>query len=432
MSTKYDNEYFSQHYVVGTYAGATIRAFLRYDFVFIPDQNHGIFSSIKLYYWSSRAAIIPHPISLTLKIGNQSVSWSGSTEIHSASQIHKFDGSIVAKPNSSGKFTASLNFKYGTMDATVNITDLVEIPQGAPTAGLEYFEYDRFSPTADIGFYFQSGTETIVRTVFQVETNQGGETSIIERNLPPYAISHYPIVIYINDKNFTEGKSYKIKFTALAENGKTATVNATLTIQATVHKISIGSLSLNENSAPTKLPYTLINNYKATNFAEPGVTFSSNNPAVATIDQNGIITVHSNGYAIFTVTSKDRKGGYPSASKYFYIASVGGFPFGSEEETTEYLSAELADRIITACQMVATKQGISITGISQFSGYTTLVRYTRTVMERINGNVKKIADTKGITYDPVALTFSETNTNGEWYEMTNEWLRLMPLFRPYA
>lgn len=431
MSTSYDGQYSTAWHEIGTYAGATIRAEIRYYFKFEPENNIGRFYYIQVYYRASRGAVIPHNMSVTLKIGNQSASWSGTRDISTSSHFIDLQ-SIEATPNSSGKFSASLRFKYGTMDQTVAITDLVEIPQGTPTVTLKHFDYDRFNPIVKLGFTYESGSATTIKTIYSVETNEGKMETTSSVTLYAYAFDNYDATIVIDDAKFTEGKSYKIKFTALAENGKTATVTATLTIQATVHKISIGSLSLNENSAPTKLPYTLINNYKATNFAEPGVTFSSNNPAVATIDQNGIITVHSNGYAIFTVTSKDSKGGYPSASKYFYIASVGGFPFGSEEETTEYLSAELADRIITACQMVATKQGISITGISQFSGYTTLVRYTRIVMERINGNVKKIADTKGITYDPVALTFSETNTNGEWYEMTNEWLRLMPLFKPYA
>ncbi|MBQ0090292.1 MAG: hypothetical protein KBT27_13280 [Prevotellaceae bacterium] len=430
----YDGSYTTKEYEVGEFAGATIWIRFDYKISFFPEKNMAYFT-FQTKAKASRASVLSHAYSINMTINGVTKNRSANDNIGTSYQYLSKSLMYVEgiSPNSSGKFSTTVTFKYGTLSKTFSVTDIITIPQTLPTASAT-LSYDRSNKVVNANISYGNS----IIDIFGAESYFLFQGEGIQKKMSLYSVDTGDVrqeTFSWGESavgNLQEGKSYKWELYVLSGNGKSRKLTGTLVVPATVNKVTIGSLSLKENSPVTKLPYTLVNNNKATNFAVTSVTYKGNNDAVATIDSQGRITVHSAGYVIFTVTSNDAIGGNPSASKYFYIASVSGFPFGDEEETTEWLSAPLTERIINACQMVATKQGITITGISQFSGYTTLVRNTKIVMERINDNVKKIADTKRIGYDTVALTFSNTNENGEWYEMVNEWLRLMPLFKPYS
>lgn len=356
---------------------------------------------------------------------------------------------IVAnvEPKSDGTF-GSVIYKYtclrhGFINEDINLSPYIpSLFYTNPTARINSFGYDReslilnYNITYGHNKYFienESGhlppkdTDSHLRITFA-----NGDTYTFPLRANAANILTQDKTITDDIRHIKAGELIQYELFLLATNGKTNTIKGTYQIPATVHNIKIYDLDLAENSAATKLPYALINNEKATNFAVPGVTFSGNNDYVATIDQNGIVTPHHAGSVTFTIRSHDDIGGNVTVSKTFYIRPLGGFPFGPDAEQTDYLSAEIANRVISACQQVAAKQQITIQDITTFRGYTTKVREVRDVVYKINANVKTIADAKRITYDAEKLTFSETNTNEEWYYMTNEWLRLMPLFKPYA
>lgn len=354
---------------------------------------------------------------------------------------------IDVEPNADGTFgTAIYNYtclQHGFIDSNFNFSNYIrKLYYTTPTARINSYGYDRenlvlnFNITYGHDRYYienESGygpakeTDSHFRITFA-----NGDTYTFPLRANAANILTQDKTITDDIRHIKAGELIQYEMFLLATNGKTNTIKGTYQIPATVHNIKIYDLDLAENSAATKLPYALINNEKATNFAEPGVTFSGNNDYVATIDQNGIVTPHHAGSVTFTIRSHDDIGGNVTVSKTFYIRPLGGFPFGPDAEQTDYLSAEIANRVISACQQVAAKQKITIQDITTFRGYTTKVREVRDVVYKINANVKTIADAKRITYDAEKLTFSETNTNEEWYYMTNEWLRLMPLFKPYA
>lgn len=356
---------------------------------------------------------------------------------------------IDIEPRSDGTFADEIIYKYTCISHNkiaerYNLTSHIpKIFYNDPVATINSITYDRTQKSLtynltyghdkyfvenEVGFRAAAGNLSYIRTIFAngdtwsqpLRTDRAGD--ILTNNK----------IITDENRHIKAGETINYEYVIYATNGRKKTVKGSYQIPATVHNIKIGDMNLVENSAATKLPYELINNEGAKNFAVPGVTFSGNNDYVASIDQNGIVTPHHSGSVTFTIRSHDDVGGNITRSKTFYIRAVGGFPFDTNVEHTDYLSAEIANRLIIACQMVATKQKITIEDITTFRGYTTKIREVRDVVYKINSNVKTIANVKSISYDAQKLTFSETNQNEEWYRMVNEWLRLMPLFKPYA
>lgn len=432
MQSRYDGQYFTKEYEAGQYAGATIWVQFRYDIKFNPITNTADFH-FGLFSKASRRSVIAHKGSYKITMAGKSNTKSFTENIGTAYSFvpnSAMDIEGVTPNATSGKFATSVTFTYGTLTSTFNITDIVTIPQNVPTATATLSFY-RAGETLNATIKYGSADVPINDGYFQIiGDKKTGKQTIYSQNNAEIIQDWLQFSGY--EYGLIQGKTYNWELFVRLQNGRTKTTSGSIKIPATVSRVTIGNLSLNDASPVTALPYQLHSDNGATNFENAGVTFESDKPSVATIDAQGRITVHSDGYVSFTVTSKDTVEHNPSATKRFYIFPTSSFPFGTEAETTEWLSAPLTERLIDACYRVANKQGITIQTIPEFDGYTTMVRNTRAVINKINANVKKIADTKGITYDLVALTFSETNHNGEWYEMVNEWLRLMPLFKPYS
>ena len=122
-------------------------------------------------------------------------------------------------------------------------------------------------------------------------------------------VSGNPTVVSVDGKKLV-GQSVGVAEITVTYNGSVSKfvvrVNAVL-----VNAVGIGSTSAEMTVGDVKsLTYTL----NPANPTDSTVTWSSSNPAVATVDQNGNITAVSDGKAIITVKSNDAGGKYASCT----------------------------------------------------------------------------------------------------------------------
>ena len=122
-------------------------------------------------------------------------------------------------------------------------------------------------------------------------------------------VSGNPTVVSVDGKKLV-GQSVGVAEITVTYNGSVSKfvvrVNAVL-----VNAVGIGSTSAEMTVGDVKsLTYTL----NPANPTDSTVTWSSSNPAVATVDQNGNITAVSDGKAVITVKSNDAGGKYASCT----------------------------------------------------------------------------------------------------------------------
>ena len=96
----------------------------------------------------------------------------------------------------------------------------------------------------------------------------------------------------------TAVKAGTATITAKSRNGKKATCKVTVKKAPTALTLEPAGMKLGYGGATGQIAYTV-----PSGFACGTVTYSTNNPNVATVDQNGVVTSHDSGSAVITVTA---------------------------------------------------------------------------------------------------------------------------------
>ncbi len=142
-----------------------------------------------------------------------------------------------------------------------------------------------------------------------------GETRTLTATLQPENASDKNVTWTSSDPEIAsvdqEGNVTAVKegvaiITATSSNGKTAT--CTVTVSANFIKVT--GISLTPTSATLKVGEELVVTYTIipANSSDQNVTWTSSNPEVATVDENGNVTAKSIGFTTITATCGDQSG----------------------------------------------------------------------------------------------------------------------------
>ena len=114
--------------------------------------------------------------------------------------------------------------------------------------------------------------------------------------------SSNPSVAAVSDKGVVSGiNNGTVTITATSSNGKKASCNVTITDQEVV--VSSIKLNTNKTSIYVNGTYQLHTTLSPSTATVRDVIWSSNNPQVATVNQNGVVTGKSAGTAVITVAT---------------------------------------------------------------------------------------------------------------------------------
>ncbi len=229
-----------------------------------------------------------------------------------------------------------------------------------------------------------------------------------------------------NDKApLDSGKSYTYEIYAKAENGKTAVINGLLNVAQKVTGISC------EEKLELILGQTQQFDYiiSPLNAEEQSVSFSSNDPEIAEIDNNGLITAKAEGACQIIVETYD--GGFVAEC---YVNVLGSLTFPKLTEVVDYLSVNYFSKINFAADFIKNEfeeRGISVEDFENSTpiGKNHPVTKIKSLFEAMESNCQKLraaAVSNGFEIVSISdnpLTISEENYN--WIIVVNRWISFL-------
>ena len=207
---------------------------------------------------------------------NQNVTWGSSN-----SAVATVDQNGLVSAVGAGTATITVTTEDGSKTATCSVTVT------APAAPIEVTGIALSDVSVAVG-----GTATLMVTYTPTEANTGKAISSWT--------SSDPTVATVNNGVVTGIAAGTATITATTEGGKSATCTVTVTV------VAVTGVSLNQSSVNLQIGGTamLSATVSPNNASNKNLTWSSNNSAVAMVDQNGLVSAVAAGSATITVASE--------------------------------------------------------------------------------------------------------------------------------
>jgi len=228
----------------------------------------------------------------------------------------------------------------------------VTIPRSVTSIGAEAFNYpDRLIITGITGTYAETWAASHGFT-FNGQNVPADSAVLNCSELTIEKGQYYDLSVTILPVGFTDAVSWKSdneNVATVTEDGKvyakatgTATIrisvgengvgaNCTVTVVPASQSVSL-SISLNYTSRTINAPDTLLMKATvSTNATLQGVTWSSSNPAVASVDESGLVTALKKGTATITATAKTTGGVTRTATCSVTVPNTAYFVTSAEE-----------------------------------------------------------------------------------------------------
>lgn len=229
-----------------------------------------------------------------------------------------------------------------------------------------------------------------------------------------------------NDKApLDSGKAYPYEIYVKAENGKTAVVNGSLNVPQKVTGISCDEKLELILGQTQQLDYIIT----PLNAEEQGVSFSSNDPEIAEIDSDGLITAKAEGSCQILVETYD--GGFIAEC---YVNVLDSLMFPKLTAVVDYLSVNYFGKINFAANFIKgefEELGISVEDFENSTpiGKNHPVVKIKSLFEAMESNCQKLraaAVANGFEIVSISdnpLTISKENYN--WIFVVNRWISFL-------
>ena len=156
---------------------------------------------------------------------------------------------------------------------------------------------------------------------------------------------------------------------------------------------------------------------------EQGITDSSSDSEIATVDGNGDVTAGSEGVCIITAVSND--GGFVAECSVT-VTNGDEFPILAE---IRFLGVSEISKIETACKFLADSLGVQLS-LPTVAGRNQAVTQIKSIFEGIEDccqTLRTAAISAGMTNLPIEerRTISKNNKGGDWFFIVKGWIDLL-------
>lgn len=235
-------------------------------------------------------------------------------------------------------------YKYVSSDPSVlqikqnsNVIRWTGIPRGYGDATISMYLGDRLCDTMTVHVVPPVDVNVSIKPSYKTDMVPGDTQKLTAEVTPEdkagsvvWSSSNEGVLKVAQDGTVTAVADGTATVTATVD-GKTATTDtitvATPIVSVTGVKLSAEKLSLLVNGEPSQLSATV----EPANATNQNVAWKSSDDAVATVDQNGIVTPHAKGTATITVTTED--GANTATCKVTVIQPATGITLDQEKAT---------------------------------------------------------------------------------------------------
>ena len=223
-----------------------------------------------------------------------------------------------------------------------------------------------------------------------------------------------------DSKYYNSGQSYQYKLKVSAENNKGITVSGVMAVPQKVLQITCDSeIAVNLQGSAVNINACVLPDTSE----EQGITYSSSDSEIATVDGNGDVTAVSEGVCVITAVSND--GGFVAECSAT-VTNGDEFPTLTE---IRFLGVSEISKIETACKFLADSLGVELS-LPTVAGRNQAVTQIKSIFEGIEDccqTLRAAAISAGMTNLPIdeQRTISKSNTGGDWFFIVNGWIDLL-------
>ena len=424
------------------------------------------------YYNSSNSMVTQLPYVIEIKLNGKSVITIDTTNYINKPNLktegwhvlHEYSEILSHNSDGGGNFSASVEFKanpllgyfrtYGTASINRNLTN---IDLSVPTLSGISVSADRYGRNAAAKFTASHASYNLTKVRFELKglteaqaKNRVGKSTQANTSSYVYDSSRnaYTLILEktsnlstsntitfdldcVDETSYplNSGKTYEYGIILTALNGKTLTKAERFTVPQKVTGVTCDSVINIMQGGTAQLSYAVL----PTNAQLQTVKFTSSDTAIATVDSNGLITAKetSDSFRTAVITVKTDDGNFTAKCTVNVTTTE---PFPAIYPGSQYLSAELFSKIISATAVVYSELADAGATLSSLSGVTISGRDEPVInimpaFRKVEADCQKLraaASAIGLSTDPLPSTVQTINKqNTNWIIVVNNWINFL-------